>query len=73
MSTEELEKDPINTLNTMFKFLDLSKYEVQDLKKRNKATYPMMKEGTREILIEFFKEHNEKLFKLIGKEFEWNK
>jgi len=73
ISTEELEKDPINTLNTMFKFLDLPKYKVQDLKKRNKATYPMMKEETREILIEFFKEHNEKLFKLIGKEFKWNK
>ena len=31
-----------------------------------------MKSETRKFLEDFFRPHNEKLFKLIGKRFDWN-
>ena len=40
--------------------------------KLNVQTYPEMKSETRKRLQEFFKPHNEKLFSLIGKRFNWN-
>jgi len=73
MSTEELEKQPDDTLNTMFQFLGLRKYTVKDLKKRNEAKYQPMKNETRMMLIEFFQKYNDKLFKLLNKQFDWNR
>ena len=32
-----------------------------------------MDNGTREILKKIFQPHNEKLFKILGSKFEWNK
>ena len=37
-----------------------------------KGDYSPMKKELRNYLSDFYKEHNEKLFKLIGKEFEWD-
>ena len=34
--------------------------------------YDPINPKTRKLLIEFFKPHNERLFKLIGKKFEWD-
>jgi len=73
MSTEELEEQPDNTLNTMFRFLGVRNYTVKDLKKRNEIKYQPMKNETRVMLIEFFRKHNDKLFKLLNKQFDWNR
>ena len=40
--------------------------------KLNVQTYPEMKNETKKRLQEFFKPHNEKLFSLIGRRFDWN-
>ena len=37
-----------------------------------KGEYSPMKNTTREILLNFYREHNEDLFKLIGRRFDWN-
>jgi hypothetical protein len=34
--------------------------------------YPKMKDSTREILINFFKPYNEKLFGILGRRFNWD-
>ncbi len=73
ISTDELKKDPENTLNSMFQFLDIPKYKVKNLKKHNKENYKSMNNETRKFLVDFFKEDNKKLFKLIGKKFDWDK
>jgi hypothetical protein len=38
----------------------------------NVQNYPEMKPETRKSLQDFFRPHNEKLFKMIGKRFDWN-
>ena len=38
----------------------------------NVQNYPEMKPETRKFLQDFFRPHNEKLFKMIGKRFDWN-
>ena len=49
-----------------------NKTESMNKTKLNVQTYPEMKSETRKRLQEFFKPHNEKLFSLIGKRFNWN-
>jgi hypothetical protein len=73
ISTEDLEKTPIQTLNSVFKFLNLPEYEVKNPEKRKAAKYDKMNPKTREMLIEYFRPHNEKLYKMIGKRFDWDK
>ena len=46
--------------------------KISDLTKQNEIKYPKMKDSTREILINFFKPHNEKLFGMLGRRFNWN-
>lgn len=38
----------------------------------NVQDYPEMKSETRKLLQDFFRPHNERLFKIIGKRFDWN-
>ena len=38
----------------------------------NVQNYPEMKSKTRKLLQDFFRPHNEKLFEMIGKRFDWN-
>ena len=71
ISTEELATNPDKTLSTIFRFLGLPDHKIKDLTKRNEAKYPPMNPETREILSNYFKPYNEKLYSLIGKDFGW--
>ena len=72
-SSEELSEDTGKTLKQIFEFLKLSNVKIHDTTHRNKRHYPPMKKETRDLLIELYKPYNEKLFSLIGKEFDWSK
>jgi hypothetical protein len=71
ISTEEMSKSPAHTMNQAYEFLGLPKYENTFFEKRKKASYEKMGDNIRKELEEFFKPHNEELFKLIGKSFDW--
>lgn len=73
LNTEELQNDPKKKiLNQTFSFLGLPKYNPRKLVNLNMGEYSKMNPETREFLIEYFKPHNEKLYKLIGKNFDWD-
>mgnify|MGYP001254810586 FL=1 len=72
ISSEKLQNNTEETLSEVFEFLEISKQDINDLTKQNKIGYPKMKDSTREVLNNFFKPYNEKLFNLLGKTFDWD-
>lgn len=58
-------------MNDVFSFLGLQYYEISDKSKKNKIDYDAMKIETRTDLIDFFRPYNEKLYSLLGRNFDW--
>jgi len=73
ISSEDLASKTADTLTTIFDFLGLPNHKIKDLTKRNEAKYPPMNPDTRKTLVEYFKPHNEKLYSLLGRRFDWDK
>ena len=72
LETNELLNDSNKITNDVFKFLKLSPHNIPDISIKNKTTKDTMSIKTREKLREFFKPHNEELFELIGRKFDWD-
>ena len=72
LSTENLNSEPITTLESVFQYLNLPDYKIKNIQLQKQKKYVPMNSQTRKILIEFFKPHNERLFKFIGKKFDWD-
>ena len=73
LTTEDFRKDPQKTLDQVFDFLGVSLFQAKNLKDLNVGNYKEMNEDTRKFLVEYFKPHNERLFKLLQRSFDWNK
>ena len=73
LSTEEFESNQQAIYNNIFKFLNISQFEVKNIEKMEKGSYPQMKSETRSLLLDYFRSHNNELFKLIDKKFDWEK
>jgi len=73
LSTENLSKNPHQTLKKIFNFLDLPNEQIQNIQKRKVGNYQKINEETRQFLKKFFESHNEKLFNLLESKFEWDK
>ena len=72
LSTENLNLDPITALESVYQYLNLPNYKIKNPQYQKQKKYAPMNPKTRKLLIEFFKPHNERLFKFIGKRFEWD-
>ena len=73
LSTENLNSDPIDALGSVFQYLNLPDYKIKNPQHQKQKKYSSMKTETRNELIEFFKPHNERLFKMINKKFDWDR
>ena len=73
INTENLLENPEQTLEKVFKFLELSNEKIKNIQNRKRVNYQPMNANTRKYLIDFFKPHNEKLYRIIEKRFEWDK
>jgi len=73
ISSEDLARKTDDTLAIIFDFLKLPNYKIRDLTKRNEAKYPPMNQDTRKMLVDYFRPHNEKLYSLLGRKFDWDK
>ena len=71
IKSEEFATETNKIMNNIFDFLGLSHYDIPDNSKKNKLHYEVMKKETRIDLIEFFRPYNEKLYSLIGRNFNW--
>ena len=72
IKTEEFSENPQDILNDVFDFLDIPKFQLQNLPRLNIGKYEKMDESIRKYLIEYFKPHNEKLYKLLGRNMNWD-
>ena len=75
-STEELDRDYDEIMNSLFTFFGIKNIELTKVKRKNvgaeKVLHEPMKEKIREFLIDYYRPHNEKLFRIINKKFEWD-
>ncbi|MDC0205082.1 sulfotransferase domain-containing protein [Nitrosopumilus sp.] len=71
ISTEELEKNPKVVLNNIFQFLKLSDFSINQINQYKKSKYPEINYDIKKKLNDYFEPHNEELFKLINKKFDW--
>jgi len=72
LSTENMNSNPQDTLQNIFKFLEIPQYEIKKPQRQKANEYEKMKSHTRDRLLDFYKEHNEKFFRIIEKKFEWD-
>ena len=73
LSTENLNSEPIDTLESVFQYLNLPNYKIKSPQHQKQNKYAPMDPEIRKSLIEFFKPHNSRLFKFIGKTFDWDR
>ena len=72
LTTEDFAKNPQQTLNQFFDFVDARPFQVRNLTNLNVGNYEKMDEGTRKFLVEHFKPHNKRLCKLLQRDFDWD-
>lgn len=72
IKTEDLKNNPQQILDEVFKFLHLPSCKIEDLSKQNIGISDNIDSETKKYLLEYFKSHNEKLYKLLGRDFQWN-
>ena len=72
LSTEDMQKNPEKTLLKIFQFLVIPNYTLKNPQKQKSSEYKKMDDKTREILLDFYKPHNEKFFQIIQERFDWN-
>ena len=72
ISSEDLKLNPQETLETIFEFLKLSNYKIETPQYKKQKKYVAMNPEIRKKLIEFYKPHNEELYKLVNRKFDWD-
>ncbi len=72
INSEEFFKDNTKKFNEIYEFLGLPQFNYKYVH-YHQQKYPPMKDETRRLLIEYYKPYNEKLYKLIGRRFDWDK
>jgi len=73
LNADDLKKDTKNTLQQVFEFLDVENQPIENLSQIAARKYPKLNDITRKKLIEFYKPHNERLNKLLQRNFEWDR
>ena len=74
LQSEDFFRNPSENYNRVLKFLNLPRKELVGYKQFRKGSYKKQKieSTTRTKLVEFFKQHNEELYKLLDTRFDWN-
>lgn len=72
LQTEELGKNPEDTMKQAFNFLGVADYRLPSYKKINEGSYSQVNDSLRQKLAEFFKPHNQRLEEFLGRKFNWD-
>jgi hypothetical protein len=59
------------TMEKVFRFINLPMHEITDNEVKNKRSYDKVSEETKCRLEEFYRPYNQRLFKLLGYELDW--
>lgn len=72
LQSEDLYDDPQGIFNDTLKFLNLPSYKLPKFERYNfYEDKPMLDDNTRKKLDDFFRLHNERLYKFLGRNFHW--
>jgi hypothetical protein len=71
IKSEDLFKTPQIVMNEVYNFIGIPKFKHDKFEKKFSRPYEKLKEETRQDLIKYFKPYNEKLYKYLGVEFDW--
>jgi len=72
-ASDDVRTDRLNAYDRLCNFLGIENFHLQSNKESNVGKYELPSADVLEIWQEFFRPHNEKLFKLIGRDYGWNK
>ena len=73
LTTEDFRENPQQTLDQIFNFLGVHQFQIKYLRNLNIGNYKEMSKNTRKFLIEYFRPHNQRLSKLLRRNFNWDK
>ena len=73
LSTEEFQEDQNIIYKKIFDFLNIPNMKIKSTEKMEKGNYIPMKDETRKLLLDYFRQYNYELFELINSEFDWKK
>ena len=71
LKSEDLYSNPSKIYKQVLDFLDLPKHELNSFKAHRMRKYMSLESETRIKLNDYFKPYNEKLYKLLGRDFDW--
>ena len=71
LSTDDLRNDPAHTMDTVFKFLGLPPHVQDHYSHYHKRQYQPMPQAVRDMLVEYYRPHNARLYELAGRDFGW--
>ncbi len=72
LKAEDFFSEPSKIFSQILDFLEVKHYEVDFSKKYNARQYKEINPNSKKFLQNFFKPHNEKLYKLLGRNFNWD-
>ncbi|NEQ39467.1 MAG: tetratricopeptide repeat protein [Okeania sp. SIO3I5] len=73
LRSEDFYQDPGITMQKVFKFLGLPKYQLQNYKKLNSGSYPTVPQSISSALSNYFQPYNQRLEAFLGMKFNWEK
>ena len=68
---KDLKEKPQKVMNKVFKFLGVTSFKIKPIYKNQTKYSSSLKEKTRKELQKYFEPYNKELYKLIGKNFNW--
>jgi len=71
LESEDLYQNTSDVYNQVLQFLELPKFSLKEFKPYKKSNYSVITLQLRNKLNEFFKQHNERLEKLLERKFDW--
>jgi len=73
IKSEDFNNNPSKIYNQVLKFLELPPHDLKIYEKIRKRNYQKMNPDTRKKLVDYFKPLNQRLYKLLEMEFDWDK
>jgi hypothetical protein len=71
LRSEDFFSDPVTVAKRTFEFLGLPVKDLKPIRQHNAIDYPRMKQEMRQKLNEYYRAYNEKLYALLGLDFQW--
>ena len=72
LPTYDLNNNHTKFLKQVFEYLNVPNRKVNGLERKNVAEKKKLDKSTRKFLVDYYRPHNERLFKLLGKNFDWD-